>query len=356
MPRCLRLLTAALAVACALGLAGTVPASAGGLNLHRGSQGPQVRAVEVKLNQLRLLPASAVDQRFKRPTVRAVKAFQRQQRVRPTGRVNARTWSLLVKATTRRPAPKPVVVKPPPPKPTPPPPAPVILGHRGAVTASAPENTMASMRYALGHADVLEFDLQLTSDHKFVLMHDKTLDRTTNCTGPVSSKTLASLRSGCKVDGHTIPTFDEVAKYAATESAAISPELKMEELSDADLASVVATIRAHGLSKRTYVQSFHEVHFPKLHALEPGLTFVFLIARAAPVAPATVKEFGATIAGLNLEGLTAATVAEYQRAGLKVWSYTALTTAELKTAWNLRVNGVFTDIPRSARTMYHPAV
>ncbi len=211
---------------------------------------------------------------------------------------------------------------------------------------------MASMRYAVGSADVLEFDLQLTADHKFVLMHDRTLDRTTNCSGLVISKTLAALRAGCKVDGHAIPTFEEVAQFASSESTAISPELKMEELSDNDLAAIVATVRRYGLTERTYLQSFHEAHFPRLRALEPGLTFVFLIK--SPVAPATVKQFGATIAGLNLEGLTASTVVDFQRAGLKVWAYTALTTAGLKTSWNLRVNGVFTDLPREARAMYHP--
>jgi glycerophosphoryl diester phosphodiesterase len=111
-------------------------------------------------------------------------------------------------------------------------------------------------------------------------------------------------------------------------------------------------VRAHGLAKRTFLQSFHEALFPRLRALEPGLTFVFLIK--SPTAPATIKKFGATITGVNLTGLTASTVAEHQRAGLRVWAFTAVTTAELKTSWNMRVNGVFTDLPRDARAMFHP--
>jgi glycerophosphoryl diester phosphodiesterase len=47
-------------------------------------------------------------------------------------------------------------------------------------------------------------------------------------------------------------------------------------------------------------------------------------------------------------------VSAYQRSGLRVWGFTARTTDELRTAWNLRVNGVFTDLPAQARAMYHP--
>lgn len=346
----LRALTLAAALACVIGLVGVAPATAAGLDLHRGSRGATVRTLEARLAQLRLLPASAVDGRYRTATVRAVKKFQRQHRVRATGRVNTRTWTLVARAV----APRPVSTPPPPAAPpAAPAPAPLILAHRGGVGPSAPENTLASMRLAASSADILEFDLQLTADGVFVLMHDSTLDRTTNCSGRISAWTLADLRAGCTVGGQPIPTFEEVTQFAAGTSTAIAPELKSLTLSNQNLASLVATVRANGMVDRTFVQSFRSEYFPRLRALERRLTFVYLAKSAT--APATMLESGATVAGLSLVGLTATTVSTYVRAGMRVWAYTATTTDELRTAWNLRVNGVFTDLPAEARAMYHPA-
>src|SRR4051812_14929099 len=72
---------------------------------------------------------------------------------------------------------------------------PLIMGHRGAM-GHAPENTMASFRKAveLG-VEAIELDVHLTSDGKLVVIHDETLDRTTDGQGPVVAKTLAELKA-----------------------------------------------------------------------------------------------------------------------------------------------------------------
>ena len=96
---------------------------------------------------------------------------------------------------------------------------PLAIGHRG-LSATYPENTMLAFTAALAAgADGLEGDLHLTSDGVIVLMHDDTLDRTTNCTGRVDAHTLAQLAScnaafttvfGDKYGFVPIPTFAEV--------------------------------------------------------------------------------------------------------------------------------------------------
>ena len=93
---------------------------------------------------------------------------------------DARTWDVLALAS----APKP---------PPPPPPRPVLLAHRGgALEADVPENSLPALRYAVSRgADILEFDLHATSDGVLVLMHDDTLDRTTNGKGLADDFTLA---------------------------------------------------------------------------------------------------------------------------------------------------------------------
>ena len=70
----------------------------------------------------------------------------------------------------------------------------MVIGHRGTA-ACAPENTREGIALALARgADAVEFDVRLSADGEVVLMHDPTVDRTTDGTGPVSQKTMAELR------------------------------------------------------------------------------------------------------------------------------------------------------------------
>src|SRR5512140_48885 len=70
----------------------------------------------------------------------------------------------------------------------------LVIGHRGN-DLFAPENTVASFTAALGKADYVEFDGRLSSDGVLVVMHDATVDRTTDGTGAVDSLTLAQLQA-----------------------------------------------------------------------------------------------------------------------------------------------------------------
>jgi len=70
-----------------------------------------------------------------------------------------------------------------------------VIAHRGS-SAEAPENTLAAFEAAVrGGADALELDVRLAADGAPVVIHDATLDRTTDRSGPVGSQTLANLRS-----------------------------------------------------------------------------------------------------------------------------------------------------------------
>lgn len=71
----------------------------------------------------------------------------------------------------------------------------LVVGHRGAAGV-APENTLPSLRRALeAGADTVEVDIQCTADDRLVLLHDPTLDRTTDGSGPVEEHTLEEVRT-----------------------------------------------------------------------------------------------------------------------------------------------------------------
>ncbi len=174
------------------------------------------------------------------------------------------------------------------------------------------ENTLAAMEYAAPHVDLLEFDLARTADRELVLMHDLTLDRTTNCSGKVSAWSLADLRAQCTVRGEPIPTFDEVAAYAASVGKPIAPELKNAYLNQDDLAQVVAVIQAHGLAGRTWVQSRYGKHLVSLRGLAPQLRLA-LVSRAIP-AVGTVRAAKATVVAVRLDLLNLPRVRRYHSA------------------------------------------
>lgn len=94
---------------------------------------------------------------------------------------------------------------------------PLVIGHRGA-SAYAPENTLSAFERAVAlGADGVELDAKLTADGQIVVIHDQTLERTTNGAGKVRQKTLAELRGldagswfGAAFAGELIPTLEQV--------------------------------------------------------------------------------------------------------------------------------------------------
>jgi len=88
--------------------------------------------------------------------------------------------------------------------------SPAIIAHRGA-SASAPENTLSSFYLAVDQeAAAIELDVRLSSDGWPVVIHDATVDRTTNGQGAVSKLTVKELQSLDAGDGGPVPTLDQV--------------------------------------------------------------------------------------------------------------------------------------------------
>lgn len=85
----------------------------------------------------------------------------------------------------------------------------LIYAHRG-YSAKYPENTISAFKAALPHVDGIELDVQLTRDGRLVVIHDETVDRTTNGSGFVKDMTLRQLRLLRTESGERIPTLEEV--------------------------------------------------------------------------------------------------------------------------------------------------
>lgn len=84
-----------------------------------------------------------------------------------------------------------------------------VIGHRGA-SGLEPENTVSALRRAVEiGVDLVEFDVRETADGHLVLMHDDSVDRTTDGSGLVSDMTLAEIRTLDAGSGERVPTYEE---------------------------------------------------------------------------------------------------------------------------------------------------
>ena len=155
---------------------------------------------------------------------------------------------------------------------------PLIVAHRGD-SANAPENTLASFRLALANgADGIELDVMFSADQKLVVIHDDTLDRTTNGQGLVGATPSDAIREldagsrfGEKFKGEPVPLLDEVfAEFGG--KFLINVELKNYKTPKDQLPDfVVALIKKHGLSESVMLSSFNARNLPRAKTLAPEI-------------------------------------------------------------------------------------
>ena len=248
------------------------------------------------------------------------------------------------------------------------------IGHRGA-SGYAPEHTIPSYDLALRlGADYIEQDLQLTSDGVLVCMHDTTLDRTArgapeNCTGPVSSKTLAQVKT-CDVgswfnDAHPelarpeyvglqIPTLEELFKRYRRR-ANYYVETKTPEAADHMEERLLALMARYKLMKpaarrwQVLIQSFSPASLKKIHGLEPSLPLIALVLGFGP-SPSLengLDDIATYAVGVGPDDgfVSAALVAAADARCLGVHPYTVNDPGEMATLVAMGVSGMFTNVP-----------
>ena len=229
----------------------------------------------------------------------------------------------------------------------------LIAGHRGD-RASAPENTLPALQSALDSSmEFVETDVQLTSDGVPVLIHDLTLNRTTNGKGRVSAITLKKLR---KLDagewydpsfaGTRVPTLDEFFVIFADSGKKALLELKGYWTAE-QVAIVADLARAHDVQGRVTLASFDFSTLISAEAAAPSIPRV-VIRRMIPADPVQlINHFGAIAILTSPAALEARphTVEALHDADLGVLVYTLNDSEEWSEALALGVDGIITDTP-----------
>ena len=243
----------------------------------------------------------------------------------------------------------------------------VIVAHRGA-SAQAPENTMEAFRLAveLG-ADAIELDVHLTDDGQLAVIHDETLDRTTDRGGPVASLTMDDIRAAdaganfhrtddagfaFRGRGLRVPSLPEVLEWLPP-SLGLVIEIKARAAVD----PLVEALRGHPVrdGDRLQVISFDQPAIERVHELDASIPTGYLLVPGESVEPALTwaSSRGHTAVhpwegDLGLDPMP--TLAQAQAFGLRVGCYVVNERERMQQLAAYGIWGFVTDLPDVAVT------
>ena len=217
-----------------------------------------------------------------------------------------------------------------------------IIGHRGA-RALEPENTLRAVERGLACAGWVEVDVRLSREGVPVVIHDATLDRTTEGKGAVRDTPLVELRRLDAGQGERIPLLSEVLDRVGHHGG-----LVVEAKEEDSVPATCSLLGAYGTGDVVLV-SFHPAALTAARALLPGLATGLIISRTEgnPVEMATRAGAGTLLPRKDL--LSKELVRAARRVGIRVIPWTLNTRDEIHRALALEVAGFATDDPCSAR-------
>jgi len=232
----------------------------------------------------------------------------------------------------------------------------LVIGHACAA-GEAPANTLAGVRACLDcRAEAMEIDVQLCADGVPVLMHDDTVDRTTNLRGPVREKRLAELQAADAGNGEPVPTLDQVLALVAGKLTVMCELKATPSAPDQDQAcvdAVVEVIKRHGAESWTAIQSFNPEMVERARAAEPRISAAII---TGPVAGEQVdrllgglmKRHGQAIS-VEHHAVDRELIEKAKRRQVSVWTWTADTPADWARVVEAGVDGIITNVPHRLR-------
>ncbi len=222
----------------------------------------------------------------------------------------------------------------------------LVGGHRGN-PAEHPENTLPSFRSAIDlGVDMIECDVHLSADSELVVIHDHTLDRTTDGRGLVAQRTLAELRRLDAGNGERLPVLAEVCALAR-DRVGLCIEIKQIPIPYPSLEEkLVRLLRELDMVEQTAVISFDHRAIRRLKELQPDLT-LGVLEGARPIDPVgMLRGAGADIYAPHYGAMDPDLVAEVHAAGGAVGVWTVDDAAAVAWCQVCGPDSVFTNRPR----------
>ena len=242
--------------------------------------------------------------------------------------------------------------------------APLFAAHRGGA-ALWPENSLLAFRNALAlGADFLELDVHLSRDGEVMVIHDATLDRTTDGSGPVRERTAAELRAlhlkdrGGAPTAEPVPTLDEVVALAAAGQRQMLLEIKTDDRKrryPGIEEKVMAVLDRHRFTSFAIVMAFERETWRRVREIRPDARAGALYsARALPAAAIepelqALRQAGIGFVGLEQRLVTADVARQARLVGLTLGVWTVNERDAIERFIGQGVGVVITDRPDLAK-------
>jgi glycerophosphoryl diester phosphodiesterase len=237
---------------------------------------------------------------------------------------------------------------------------PVFIGHRGA-RFEAPENTLPGFRYSIGIGmQALEFDVHLTADDRLAIIHDDTVDRTTNGTGRVAELTLADIQA---LDARSnfpdwpepcvVPTLDEVL-----DTVAAVPDLFIEIKKDTPerlaqiVPAVIDAIEARNLTSQVTMTSFDPVAVGLVQSIRPSIRRSYIGDWDTAAQLERSIELGCTQVDAHMPTADPSLVAAAKALGWRIGVWPCNSAEALDQALSFDPDLICTDSPTEIRARY----
>lgn len=224
----------------------------------------------------------------------------------------------------------------------------VTIAHRG-FSHIAPENTLIALKKAIEiGADFAELDVCQTKEGEIVLMHDETLDRTTNGTGEIWNFTLKELKQldagswfGPQFKGEPIPTLLEVIQFVRGKMK-LNIEIKVSREEPEIAQKVVSIVRSEDFVKECIVTSFDRGTVEEVKKIAPEITAGFIFEEEYPsdVFQGNWDALSCDYILVNKEFVLRA-----RENSKKIYVWTVNNKKEMRRLINLKVDGIITNRP-----------
>ncbi len=221
------------------------------------------------------------------------------------------------------------------------------IAHRG-YSAQAPENTLTAFKQAMeSRAPMIECDVRSTVDDHIVVMHDATVDRTTNGIGTVEEMSLWDIRAldagawfGQDFAGEKVPTLEETLDLCRGKAKLIV-EIKEPGIED----TVVDMITAHEMDDEVVIASFHECIGLRMPELNESIGFCRLVYATDPIGEEAAVRMAdetaginSSILGINYKAITAPLIKATHAANMQIMAWTVDAEADMRALAELGVD------------------
>lgn len=229
----------------------------------------------------------------------------------------------------------------------------INYAHRGA-SGYCPENTMAAFEEAIAlGATGIETDVQMTKDHRLVLIHDESLFRTTGKQRMVKELTFAELKKldagrwfHRKFRGETVPALEDLLDFVRQKDIMLNVELKNGLIFYPNIEErLIGLIRRYGLSERVVISSFNHYSVARVKQLAPEMKTAILYASGLFKPWTYARRIGAKALHAHHSTVTPNLVDEARQNDVIYTPYTVNQPYEMERLLQAGVEGIITNYP-----------